>query len=55
MEFVAGRRLRRLGYDAPRVPSFPRPLPLVRYLQKHSWLRLKTRRRSTLSAPTSNR
>lgn len=43
LEFVAGGRLRRLGYDAPRRPPVPRLGALARYAQKLLWLRLKTR------------
>ena len=43
MEFVAGKRLRRLGYDAPRTPPRPKPQALLRYLQTVGYLRLKTR------------
>jgi hypothetical protein len=42
-EFVAGARLRRLGYDAPRRPPVPRLTALLRYTQKLVWMRLKTR------------
>jgi hypothetical protein len=46
MEFVAGRRLRRLGYDVPRRSLAPPPVALgalLRYVQKLTWLRLRTR------------
>ena len=42
-EFVAGSRLRRLGYDAPSRPAVPRLTALARYAQKLLLLRLKTR------------
>ena len=42
-EFVAGARLRRLGYDVPSRPALPRLTALARYEQKLLWLRLKTR------------
>ena len=43
MEFVAGKRLRDLGYDAPEVPPRPNPIALLRYLRAVSVLRAKTR------------
>jgi len=43
MEFVARRRLRRLGYDAPRVPALPNLGLLLRYMQKVTVLRIRTR------------
>ena len=42
-EYVAGGRLRRLGYDAPERPPLPRLTALARYGQKLLWLRLRTR------------
>jgi hypothetical protein len=42
MEFVAGGRLRRLGYAVPRRPAAPPPVALLRYLLKLTWLRLRT-------------
>ena len=42
-EFVAGKQLRRLGYDAPRRPPVPHLTGLARYAQKLLWLRLRTR------------
>lgn len=44
VEFVARRRLRRLGYEVPRVVRPPRPLPLVRYWWQSAAMRLGTRK-----------
>jgi hypothetical protein len=43
MEFVAGGRLRRLGYDVLERQAAPPVGALLRYLQKLTWLRLRTR------------
>ena len=44
VEFVAGRRLRRLGYHVPRPARPPRPLPLLRYWWQSASMRLGTRK-----------
>jgi hypothetical protein len=44
VEFVAGRRLRRLGYSVPRSTRPPRPVPLLRYWWQSAAMRLGTRK-----------
>jgi hypothetical protein len=43
MEFVAGRRLRRFGYQVPDSRRLPRLVPLARYLAAYGRLRTTTR------------
>jgi hypothetical protein len=42
VEYVAGGRLRSLGYDVPASPGFPRPTALVRYWIASARLRIAT-------------